>query len=64
MNLANSKVPLNIDTLERRIKGDYSESFVDWSDYGLSGKDLDEYNDIHHCSEVFLNILSDNRPKR
>ena len=64
MNLSNCKVPLNIDTLERSIKGVYSESFVDWNGDGLVGKSLDEYNDIHHCSEVFLNILSDNRPKR
>ena len=64
MNLQNCKIALNIETLERSIKGVYGMSFVDWSDNGLSGKNLDEYNDIHYCAEVFLKILSDNRPKR
>lgn len=64
MHLSNCVVPLNIDTLERSIKGRYGTSFVEWSENGLVGKRLDEYNDIHHCSEVFLKILSDNRPKR
>ena len=63
MNLQSSKVALNIDTLKKNVKGIYGMSFVDWSDNGLSGKDLDEYNDIHHCAEVFFKILSDNRPK-
>ena len=64
MNLQICNVALNIDTLEKSVKGVYGMSFVDWSDNGLSGKNLDEYNDIHHCSEIFLKILSDNRPKR
>ena len=64
MNLTNCKVPLNIETLERSIKGGYSASFVDWSEDGLVGKSLDEYNDIKQCAEAFLKILSDNRPKR
>jgi type I restriction enzyme R subunit len=64
MHLSNCEVPLNIDTLERIIKGVYSTSFVDWSENGLSGKNLDEYKDIKHCAGVFLNILLDNRPKR
>ncbi len=64
MNLSNCKVPLNISTLERNFKGIYNTSFVDWSDNGLAGKNMDEYNDIKHCAEVFLNILSGNRPKK
>lgn len=64
MHLSNCEVPLNIDTLERKIKGVYSTSFVDWSENGLVGKSIDEYNDIKQCAEVFLKILSDNRPKR
>ena len=64
MDLQNCKVALNIDTLEKNVKGVYGMSFVDWSDNGLSGKNLDEYNDVHHCAEVFLKILSDNRPKK
>ncbi|MBQ2026263.1 MAG: hypothetical protein II215_07325, partial [Paludibacteraceae bacterium] len=63
MNLSNCKVPLNIDTLGRRIKGIYSSSYVDWIENGLDGKNLDEYNDIKQCAEIFLKILSDNRPK-
>ena len=63
MNMQNCNVTLNIDTLERSVKGVYGMTFVDWSDNGLSGKDLDEYNDIYHCAEVFFKILSDNRPK-
>ena len=64
MSLSNCKVLLNIDSLERSIKGVYSESFVDWNGDGLVGKSLDEYNDIKRCAEAFLKILSDNRPKR
>ena len=64
MNLSNCKAPLNIDSLERSIKGVYSDSFVDWSESGLAGKSLDEYNDIKQCAEAFLKILSDNRPKK
>ncbi len=64
MNLSNCKVPLNISTLERNIKGIYNTSFVGWSDNGLARKNMDEYNDIKHCAEVFLNILSGNRPKK
>lgn len=64
MNLTNNKVPLNVDMLERGIKGVYENSFEDWSDSGLTGKNLNEYNDIKHCAEVFMKILSDNRPKR
>ena len=64
MHLSNCEVPLNIDTLERSIKVGYSASFVDWSEDGLVGRNLDEYNDIKQCAEVFLKILSDNRPKR
>ena len=45
-------------------RGVYSDSFVDWSESGLAGKSLDEYNDIKQCAEVFLKILSDNRPRR
>ena len=64
MNLQSCKVALNIDKLEKNVKGIYGISFVDWSDNGLSGKNLDEFNDIKQCAEVFLKILSDNRPKR
>lgn len=64
LNVPFCKVPLNIDSLERSIKGVYSDSFVDWSESGLAGKSLDEYNDIKQCAEVFLKILSDNRPRR
>lgn len=64
MNLTNCKIPLNIDTLERSFKGIYSVSFVDWSEDGLMGKSLDEYNDIKQCAKVFLKILSENRPKK
>ncbi|MBR2238113.1 MAG: type I restriction endonuclease subunit R [Prevotella sp.] len=64
MNLQNCKVVLKSDTLEKNVKGVYDMSFVDWSANGLFGKNLDEYNDIHHCAEVFLQILSDNRPKK
>ena len=64
LNVPFCKVPLNIDPLERSIKGVYSDSFVDWSESGLAGKSLDEYNDIKQYAEVFLKILSDNRPRR
>jgi hypothetical protein len=64
MNLSDCKVVLNIDTLERSVKGIYSTSFTDWNSDTLFGKNLDEYNDIHHCAEVFLQILSENRPKK
>lgn len=63
MSLQSCKVALNIDKLEKNVKGIYGISFVDWSDNGLSGKNLDEFNDIKQCAEVFLKILSDNRPK-
>lgn len=64
MNLSDCKVVLNIDTLERSVKGIYSTSFTDWNSDTLFGKNLDEYNDIHHCAEVFLQILCENRPKK
>ncbi len=64
MNLTNCPLPLNIEALERGIKGVYSTSFVDWSANGLAGKSLDEYNDIRHCAKVFLQILTENRPKK
>lgn len=64
MSLSNCKVPLNIDTLERNMKGIYSDSFADWSENELNETNLDEYNDIKQCAEVFIKILSDNRPKK
>ncbi len=64
MNLSDCKVTLNIAALERDIKGVYGMSFANWSDKGLSGKNLYRYNDIKHCAEVFLKILSRNRPKK
>jgi len=63
MNLTDCNVPLNINTLERNVQGIYSTSFVDWNSEGLSEKQLAKYNDIHHCAEVFMKILSGNRPK-
>lgn len=64
MNLPNSKIALNIETLEKSIEGVYANSYVDWSNNGLLGKKLDEYNDISHCAEVFLKIIMKNRPKK
>lgn len=64
MNLSNCKVPLNVNTLERNIKGIYASSFETWNDNGMTEDALKEYNDIRHCAEVFLNLLSNNRPKR
>lgn len=64
MNLPNSKIALNIETLEKSVEGVYANSYVDWSDNGLLGKKLDEYNDISHCAEVFLKIIMKNRPKK
>ena len=64
MSLTNCKVALNIDTLERCVKGMYDMSFVDWNSDALSGKSLEEYKDIRHCAEVFMQILSKNRPKK
>ena len=46
MSLTNCKVALNIDTLERSVKGMYDMSFVDWNSDALSGKSLEEYKDI------------------
>lgn len=64
MNLTNCKVVLNIEILERSVKGVYATSFDDWSDVGLIGRSLAEYNDIRKCASVFLQILSKNRPRR
>ena len=64
MNLPNSKIALNIETLEKSVEGVYANSYVDWSNNGLLGKKLDEYNDISHCAEVFLKIIMKNRPKK
>lgn len=63
MNLQICNVALNIDNLEKSVMGIFGMSFVDWNDNGLTGKKLDEYNDIRYCSKVFLKIMSDNRPK-
>ncbi len=54
MNLTDCKAPLSIDKIERSIKGVYRASYVDWSEDGLVEKNLDEYNDIKQCTEVFL----------
>ena len=64
MNLPECNVPLNIETLERKVQGIYGMSFAEWNNDGLSERQLTEYNDSHHCAEVFLKILSENRPKR
>lgn len=64
MNLPNNKISLNIETLEKSIEGVYGISYTDWSDRGILGKKLDEYNDINHCAEVFLKIILKNRPKK
>ena len=54
MNLTDCKAPLSIDIIERSIKGVYRASYVDWSEDGQVEKNLDEYNDIKQCTEVFL----------
>ena len=54
MNLTDCKAPLSIDKIEHSIKGVYRASYVDWSEDGLVEKNLDEYNDIKQCTEVFL----------
>ena len=64
MNLPIENIPLKADTLEQTVKGVYANSFIDWKSDNLSGRRLNEYNDIHHCAEVFARILKENRPKR
>lgn len=49
-NLSDCKAPL----IERSIKGVYRASNVYWSEDGLVEKNLNEYNDIKQCTEVFL----------
>ena len=56
-------IPLKADTLEQTVKGVYDNSFIDWKSDSLTGRRLNEYNDIHHCAEVFAQILAENRPK-
>ena len=64
MNLPIENIPLKADTLEQTVKGVYANSFIDWKSDNLTGRRLNEYNDIHHCAEVFARILKENRPKR
>lgn len=64
MKLPIEDIPLKADTLAQTVKGVYAKSFVDWRSDGLSGRRLNEYNDIKHCAEVFKQILAENRPKR
>ena len=63
MKLPIENIPLKSDTLEQTVKGVYANSFADWKSDGLSGRRLNEYNDIRHCAEVFAKILAENRPK-
>ena len=64
MGLPIADIPLKADTLEQTVKGVYDNSFIDWKSDSLTGRRLNEYNDIHHCAEVFAQILAENRPKR
>ena len=64
MELPTADIPLKEDTLAQTIKGVYASSFADWKSDGLSGRRLNEYNDIHHCAEVFAKILAENRPRK
>lgn len=64
MNLPISDIPLKADTLEQTVRGVYANSFVDWNSDSLTGRRLNEYNDIKHCAEIFKRILEENRPKR
>ncbi len=64
MELPTADIPLKADTLAQTIKGVYASSFADWKSDGLSGRRLNEYNDIHHCAEVFAKILAENRPRK
>ena len=63
MKLPIEDISLKASTLEQTVKGVYANSFADWKSDGLSGRRLNEYNDIRHCAEVFAKILAENRPK-
>lgn len=64
MNLQNCSVPLNIVTLKQTLKDVYATPFKEWKSEGVSDRKLSEYNDIKHCADVFIQILSKNRPKK
>ena len=43
--------------LSKAVTGIYAEHLDDWSPAGLEGRKLQEFEDIHHCAEVFRGIV-------
>lgn len=52
MQLTNILVPLNMNVLEKSIRGVYAKNIEDWSGDNLHGKDLTEYEDINLLAEL------------
>jgi type I restriction enzyme R subunit len=64
IKLENLPATLTRDFIEKNNKGIYASSFEDWTNEGLTGKQLNEYEDIKHCAEVFRNIVTENIKKQ
>ena len=57
MNQAQLPVKLTSGFLEKAVAGVYAEHIDDWSNEGLEGRKLQEFEDIFHCAKVFRGII-------
>ncbi len=62
MQIDTLSIPFSASYLEKTIKGIYAKNIEDWTDEGLSGKKLTEYEDIKNCADAFAKVVEKNIP--
>ena len=64
MEIETLNVPLTTAYLEKTVKGLYATNIEDWTNEGLSSKELAEYEEIKSCADAFSKVVVKNIPKK
>lgn len=64
MQLNNLPAALTHEFLDRANTGIYAHNHDDWTNVGLTGRHLRDFEDIKHCAEAFKKIVEENIPKK
>ena len=64
MLLNNLPVVLTHEFLDKANTSIYAQNYDDWTNIGIIGHKLQEFEDIKHCAEAFKKIVEENIPKK
>jgi type I restriction enzyme R subunit len=62
MNLSTLPAALSISLMEKLNQGVYANPLEEWSNDGLEGRKLTEYEDIKSCADKFEEVVKKNKP--